>query len=277
MLASIRAVLPVLLHGAAHLRVIATSREPLAVAGEVLRPVFPLSVPELGTPAGQLTADGSVSLLIERARAVDPDFQLTDDNAEAVIELCRLLEGIPLAIELAAVKLRALSVEQVVQRFGQRLTSLTAPATASSARHQSLRSMVDWSYELCPYNAQVLWRRLSVFPGTFDLELAESVCAFGELNPDEVIDSIERLVGQSILLTGQAAGAMRYRLLAPLREVAGELAEQAGETAELQRRHRDAMLRRAQQVVQQWCGPQQDVLIARMAIWGVNAGARFGG
>ncbi|MET0703192.1 MAG: LuxR C-terminal-related transcriptional regulator [Mycobacterium sp.] len=265
-LASIRAVLPVLLHEAAHLRVIATSREPLAVAGEVLRPVFPLSVPELGTPVGQLIADGSVSLLIERARAVDPDFQLTDDNAEAVIELCRLLEGIPLAIELAAVKLRALSVEQVVQRFGQRLTSLTAPATASSARHQSLRSMVDWSYELCPYNAQVLWRRLSVFPGTFDLELAESVCAFGELDPDEVIDSIERLVGQSILLTGQAAGAMRYRLLAPLREVAGELAEQAGETAELQRRHRDAMLRRAQQVVQQWCGPQQDVLIARMGL-----------
>jgi len=81
-----------------------------------------------------------------------------------------------------------------------------------------------------------------------------------------VIDSIERLVGQSILLTGYAAGGMRYRLLAPLREVAGELAEQAGETAELQRRHRDAMLRRAQQVVQQWCGPQQDVLIARMGL-----------
>src|SRR4029453_8471852 len=92
-LASVRAVLPVLLHEAAHLRVIATSREPLAVAGEVLRPVFPLSVPELGTPAGQLIADGSVRLLIERARAVDPDFQLTDDNAQAVIELGRRLEG----------------------------------------------------------------------------------------------------------------------------------------------------------------------------------------
>ena len=266
-LASVRDVVSVLLREAAHLRVLATSREPLAVAGEALRPVFPLTVPEPGTAAEQLIADGSVSLLIERARAVDPDFQITDDNAEAVVELCRLLEGIPLAIELAAVKLRALSVDQVVQRFGQRLTSLSVPPTSGPAvRHQSLRSMVDWSYELCPHDAQVLWRRLSVIPGTFDLELAESVCAFGELNPEDVIDSIERLVGQSILLTGHAAGVMRYRLLAPLREVASELAEQAGESADLQRRHCDAMLDRAQQVASLWCGPEQDLLIARMGL-----------
>src|ERR1700759_2364732 len=266
-LASVRDVVSVLLGEAAHLRVIATSREPLAVAGEALRPVFPLSVPEAGTPAEQLIADGSVSLLIERARAVDPDFQITDDNAEAVVELCRLLEGIPLAIELAAVKLRALNVEQVVQRFGQRLTSLSVPPTSGPAvRHQSLRSMVDWSYELCPHDAQVLWRRLSVIPGAFDLELDGSVCAFGELNPEDVIDSIERLVGQSILLTGHAAGVMRYRLLAPLREVAGEVAERAGESAELQRRHRDAMLERAQQVAAQWWCPEQDLLIARMGL-----------
>src|ERR1700756_294603 len=264
--AAVRTTLPVLLREAPQLRVITTSREQLGVVGEALRPVLPLSVPEPGTPAEQLITDGSVSLLLERARAVDPDFQITDDNAEAVVELCRLLEGIPLAIELAAVKLRALSVEQVVQRFGQRLTALTAPASASAARHQSLRSMVDWSYELCPHDAQVLWRRLSVIPGTFDLELAESVCAFGELDPEDVIDSIERLVGQSILLTGHAAGVMRYRLLAPLREVAGELAEQAGESADLERRHRDAMLERAQQVTREWCGPQQDLLIARMGL-----------
>src|ERR1700758_1503928 len=265
-LESFRSVVPVLMHEAPHLRVLATSREPLAVAGELLRPVLPLSVPKPGTPAERVIADGSVSLLIERARAVDPDFQVSDDNADAVVELCGLLEGVPLAIELAAVKLRALSVEQVVQRFGERLTSLTAATTPSPVRHQSLRSMVDWSYELCPHNAQVLWRRLSVFPGTFDLELAESVCAFGELDPEDVIDSIERLVGQSILLTGHAAGVMRYRLLAPLREVAGEVAERAGESAELQRRHRDAMLERAQQVVSQWCGPEQDLLIARMGL-----------
>src|SRR5246127_859200 len=265
--AAVRTTLPVLLREAPQLRVITTSREQLGVVGEALRPVLPLSVPEAGTPAEQLIADGSVSLLLERSRAVDPDFQITDDNAEALVELCRLLEGIPLAIELAAVKLRALSVDQVVQRFGQRLTSLSVPPTSGPAvRHQSLRSMVDWSYELCPHDAQVLWRRLSVIPGTFDLELAESVCAFGELDPEDVIDSIERLVGQSILLTGHAAGVMRYRLLAPLREVAGELAERAGESAELQRRHRDAMLERAQQVVSQWCGPEQDLLIARMGL-----------
>jgi predicted ATPase/DNA-binding CsgD family transcriptional regulator len=263
-LPSIRATLPVLLHGAPHLRVVATSREPLGIAGEMLRPVLPLSVPEPGTPADQLIADGSVSLLLERAYAVDPDFELTDDNAAAVVQLCRLLEGLPLAIELAAAKLRALTVEQVVQRFGRRLTSLTAAGTPSASRHRSLRSMVDWSYELCPKTAQVLWRRLSVFSATFDLELAESVCAFGELAPDDVMDSIERLVAQSILSTNRTPDTMRYRLPAAIREVAAALADQADETAELQRRHRDAMLWRAQDMLRQWCGPLQDVLIERM-------------
>jgi predicted ATPase/DNA-binding CsgD family transcriptional regulator len=263
---SVRATLPVMLRGAPHLRVVTTSREPLGVAGEVLRPVLPLSVPEPGTPADQLIADGSVSLLVERAYAVDPDFELADYNAAAVVQLCRLLEGLPLAIELAAAKLRALTVEQVLERFGRRLTSLTAAGTPSASRHRSLRSMVDWSYELCPKTAQVLWRRLSVFSATFDLELAESVCAFGELHPDDVMDSIERLVAQSILSTGRGAGTMRYRLPAAIREVAADLADHADETAELQRRHRDAMLWRAQDMLRQWCGPHQDVLIERMSL-----------
>jgi predicted ATPase/DNA-binding CsgD family transcriptional regulator len=265
-LGSVRATLPVLLREGPQLRVIATSREPLGVAGEVLRPVLPLSMPEPGTEAAHLISDGSVSLLIERACAVDPDFDITEDNAAAVVELCQLLEGVPLAIELAAAKLRALTVEQVVERFGGRLTSLTDPATPSGSRHRSLRSMVDWSYDLCPKTAQVLWRRLSVFPATFDLELAESACAFGELQANDVIDSIERLVAQSILLTTPGAGAMRYRLPAAVREVAAELADQAEETAELKRRHRDAMLRRAAQMLQQWIGPQQDTLIALMGL-----------
>ena len=142
-LSSVRATLPVMLAGAPQLRVIATSREPLGITGEVLRPVLPLSVPEAGAPAQQLIADGSVSLLVDRARAVDPDFVITDDNAAGVAQLCRTLEGIPLAIELAAAKLRVLTVEQVVQRFGQRLTSLGASTGASASRQQSLRSMVD--------------------------------------------------------------------------------------------------------------------------------------
>lgn len=263
---SVRAAVPVMLREAPQLRVVATSREPLGVEGEVLRPVLPLSVPEPATPAAQLIADGSVSLLAERARAVDPEFDVTEDNAEAVVELCRLLEGVPLAIELAAAKLRALTVEQVVERFGRRLASLTAPDAESRPRHGSLRAMVDWSYQLCPRTAQILWRRLSVFPATFDLELAEEVCAFGELHPDDVVDSIERLVGQSILLAERDVGTMRYRLLAPVREIAAENAEQAGEADELRRRHRDVMLRRAQWVLDQWCGPQQEALLERMRL-----------
>jgi predicted ATPase/DNA-binding CsgD family transcriptional regulator len=265
-LSSVRATLPILLQGAPNLRIVATSREPLGLDGEILHPVLPLTVPETGTPSDQLIADGSVSLLVERAHAVDPYFELTDDNAAAVVSLCRLLEGLPLAIELAAAKLRALTVKQVVERFGQRLTSLAAAGTPSVSRHQSMRSMVDWSYELCPTTAQVLWRRLSVFTATFDLELVESICAFGELRPDVVLDSIERLVAQSILSTVRGGDSMRYRLPAAIREVAADLAEQADETAELQRRHRDAMLGRAQLTLRQWYGPHQDVLIEQMSL-----------
>ncbi|WP_433714005.1 ATP-binding protein [Nocardia sp. CA-084685] len=265
-LPALRVLLPLLLREAPQIRVIATSREPLGVEAEVLRPVLPLTVPESGTPAEQLIADGSVSLLMERVGAVDPDFDISDDNAVAVIELCRLLEGVPLAIELAAAKLRALTVEQLVQRFGQRITELAAAHDLQGSRHRSLRSMVDWSFELCTTTGQVLWRRMAVFPATFDLDLAESVCAFGELQPADVIDAIERLVGQSVLLTDRGAGTMRYRLPAAVREVAAELAENAGETTQLQRRHRDAMLERAERTVQRWCGPQQAVLIERMRL-----------
>lgn len=263
---SVRAIVPVMLREAPQLRVVATSREPLGVSGEVLRPVLPLSVPEPATPAAQLITDGSVSLLAERARAVDPEFEVTDDNAEAVVELCRLLEGIPLAIELAAAKLRALTVEQVVERFGCRLASLTAPDAESGSRQRSLRAMVDWSHQLCPPNAQILWRRLSVFPAAFDLELAETVCSFGELSPDDVVDCVERLVAQSILLTDRSTGTMRYRMLAPVREIAAELADLADETALVRRRHRDAMLRRAQRVLERWCGPDQKALTAGLRL-----------
>ncbi|RIT45896.1 LuxR family transcriptional regulator [Mycobacteroides abscessus] len=263
---AVRVTVPVLLRAAPNLRVITTSREHLGVVGEVLRPVLPLSVPELGTPAEQLAADGSVSLLVERAVAVDPDFDVTTVNADAVIELCRLLEGSPLAIELAAAKLRSLTVEQVVERFRKRLTALTASDVNSMSRHRSLRAMVEWSYDLCHGNAQVLWRRLAVFPATFDLELTEQVCAFGELRADDVFDSIDRLVAQSIVLTDRGTGTMRYHLPAAVREVAAELADQAGETEQLHRRHRDVMLRRAAGMLTQWWGPDQDSLIRQMSL-----------
>ncbi|MFJ2756419.1 ATP-binding protein [Nocardioides sp. NPDC087217] len=263
-LAPVRALLPELLNTAPDLRIIATSREPIGVPGEVLLPVQPLSVPSAKTPVDELVMDGSVTLLIERAQAVAPDFQVTEENAAAVIELCGLLEGLPLAIELAAVKLRTLTVEQVVQRFGHRLTRLADPTTGATPRHQSLRALVQWSYELCSKHEQILWRRLSVFPSDFDLELAEGVCAFDSLTADQVMDALERLVGQSILLTHRDAGVMRYRLLTPLREIAAALADQANETTELDRRHRDAMMNRAEATLARWCGPDQPDVLAQM-------------
>lgn len=263
-LTPVRALLPDLLNAAPRLRLIATSREPIGVPGEVLLPIRPLSVPTAQTPVTELGLDGSVRLLLERAQAVDPDFEVTEENAGAVIELCDLLEGLPLAIELAAVKLRTLTVEQMVQRFGHRLTSLASPVVRASPRHQSLRALVEWSYELCSEHGQVLWRRLSVFPSDFDLELADAVCAFDGLTGDDVMDALDRLVGQSILLTNREAGVMRYRLLAPLREVAAQLADQAGETTQLEGRHRDAMMRRADEMLARWCGPDQPDLLAQM-------------
>ncbi len=263
---AVRLTVPVLLRAAPNLRIITTSREHLGVVGEVLRLVVPLSVPEPGTPADQLVADGSVSLLIERTAAVDPDFDVTGVNADAVIELCRLLEGSPLAIELTAAKLRSLTVEQVVERFRKRLTSLTASDVNAVSRHRSLRAMVEWSYDLCHGNAQVLWRRLAVFPATFDLELTEQICAFGELRAEDVFDAIDRLVAQSIVLTDRGAGTMRYHLPAAVREVAAELTDQAGETEQLHRRHRDVMLRRAAAMLTQWCGPDQDNLIRQLSL-----------
>jgi predicted ATPase/DNA-binding CsgD family transcriptional regulator len=266
-LSAVQQVLTSLMSAVPELRVLATSREALSVEGEVLRPVRPLDVPSPGTPAEQLLADPSVMLLTQRAQSVKPGFLVDETNSELVIELCRLLEGIPLSIELAAYKLRALGVEDVLERFGGRLSALarTAGAVAGS-RHRSLGAMVEWSYDLCSASSQLLWRRLSVFVGSFDLQLAEMVCAFDGFDEDDVLDTIDRLVGQSILMVedGNRPARLRYRLLAPLREVAVRFANDAGETATLKRRHRDAMMLRAARAMEDWCGPHQGKILAAM-------------
>lgn len=258
-----RAILP----EALRVKVLATSRQALGVAGETVRPVSPLSVPDgdVHLSPVDLATDGSVCLLLARAQEVNPDFTLTDANAKAVAQLCRMLEGIPLAIELAAAKLRSLTVAQIVAKFEHSMTSLGDSRPGPPGRHSSLRSIVEWSYDLCPDNAKILWRRLSVFPSAFDLDAAEEVCAFGALRREDVYDGIDRLVGQSILLAENDGEVMRYRVLAPVREFMSELAEREGETADLHRRHRDLMLNRAGHAVDHWCGPDQFDLVEQMS------------
>jgi predicted ATPase/DNA-binding CsgD family transcriptional regulator len=182
---------------------LATSREPLDVSGENACPVAPLPVPrrsDAGTPAGT-----AVELFIQRASAAVPGYAFTPEDLPQVIRLCRRLDGIPLAIELAAVRLRALPLAELASRLDQRLGLL---ASGHGARHRTLRDAIGWSYDLCTPAEQALWARLSVFGGPFTMSAAEDVCA-GELGPGQVMPALIRLVDKSILVrAGQAPSAV---------------------------------------------------------------------
>jgi len=183
--------------------VLATSREPLDVSGENACPVAPLPVPRRGD-AGPLVGT-AVELFIQRASAAVPGYAFTPDDLPQVIRLCRRLDGIPLAIELAAVRLRALPLAELASRLDQRLALL---ASGHGARHRTLRDAIGWSYDLCAPAEQALWARLSVFGGPFSMSAAEDVCA-GELGPGQVMPTLIRLVDKSIVVrAGQAASAV---------------------------------------------------------------------
>ncbi len=264
---SLRILIPEILREAPGVKIMATSRESLGVAGEALHHVLPLEVPEFGLTIPQLTANPSVALLLDRARAIDSSVELTEDNKSDFVALCRLLDGIPLALELAAVKLRVLGVDQVVTRFGFHLTALAAPPGATTdVRHRSMRAMVEWSYRLCTPETQALWRRISVCSSDFDIELIESMSETAEFGLPDLLGLVESLVSQSILLTERDAGGMRYRLPAPLRGYGLELAESAGEITTFTRDHREALSRRADQVFQGWCSDRQRTLLRQMRL-----------
>jgi predicted ATPase/DNA-binding CsgD family transcriptional regulator len=226
----------VLLRAAPRLRILATSREPLDVIGEHALLISPLDAPGPSDPVGDYD---SVRLFADRATAMMPGFAITEDNQQAVARLCRRLDGIPLAIELAAVRLRVMSVEQVVERLDHRFR-LLGTARTSLDRHQTLHAAIGWSHQLCTPDEQLLWARLSVFPGGFDLEAAERVCATTTLPVDDLFDLLCRLVEKSIVLREPVGD--RYRLLDTIREYGIEQLELLGERAELSRRHRDHFL-----------------------------------
>ncbi|MBW0114288.1 ATP-binding protein [Pseudonocardia abyssalis] len=249
-----------LLAASAGLRLLTTSRESLGLTGERVLAVPPLSVPapssvSTGTRVKELLESDAVRLLVERARAVDPDFEIGVDDARAVAELTAQLDGLPLAIELCATRLRSLSVGQLLERLNGRLDMEPRDPGGHEPRHRSLRGVIDWSYELCSPSHQVLWTRLAVFPTSFDIAAAEDVCGFDELARDEVLDGIDRLVARSVLLTERLPGGMRYRMLSTIREYAMERLIASGEVAPLRRRHRDYYLARISSVVRGWARP----------------------
>lgn len=272
-----------LLRGTTGVRVLATSRHRLALTEEHLMEVRPLPVPDPDgdpracpqTPAGAATpgqaltaADGypALALFADRAAAVVPGFRITADNWAAVARLCRRLDGLPLAIELAAVRMRVLGVEQLLERLDDRYRLLTAGSSAALPRHQTLRAAVDWSHELCTGQEQLVWARASVLSGGFDLETAEAVCADGErVRPYDVLEAVAGLVDKSVLGRETGPDGVRYRLLDTLRHYGlDRLRQLEGEEDATRRRQRDWMQRRAADCERAWFGPGQREIVARL-------------
>ena len=224
-------------------RVLATSREPLGMGGERVWPVPPLSVPDESVP-GESAGHGYEALVLfeERAAAVVPGFTLNRDNEKSVARLCQRLDGLPLAIGLAAVRLQALSVSEVLARLEDRFRFLTCGDRAAPARHRALRAAVEWSFDLCTELERTLWARLSVFAGGFELAAAERVCSGDGLPSVEVFTALAGLVEKSLLITGTEAPVARYRMLETISQYGHERLTN-DEDVVVRRRHRDYYLR----------------------------------
>ncbi|MBV6762904.1 protein kinase domain-containing protein [Rhodococcus opacus] len=247
------------------LRILATSREPLGIGGETVLRVPPLAVPD---PDRRPSLRGlpkydAVTLFAERAAAAVPGFALTEDNAAAVAGICHRLDGLPLPIELAAARLRAMSPEQILTRLTDRYTLLTHGSRGAPTRQQTLRLSVDWSFELCTAREQLVWGRLAVFAGSFELDAAEQVCSDG-LGPDELLDTLASLADKSILIREEHGSVVRFRILETLREYGYEKLEQTGEDLALRRRHRNWYEALALDVEAEWISARQLDWISRL-------------
>jgi predicted ATPase len=229
----------VLLRACPELHILATARERLGIGGEAVQPLLPLAVPDKPEPTlGGVPGYDSVALFADRAAAALPGFQLTEDNQGTVARICSRVDGLPLAIELAAARLRAMSAEQILARLDDRYTLLVHGNRGAPARQQSLTWCIDWSYDLCTPAEQRLWAELSVFAGSFDLEAAEDVCG-GELGPGVMVDLLAALVDKSILIRAESNDQVRFGLLDTLRDYGRDKLEQTERYVTLRRRHMD--------------------------------------
>jgi predicted ATPase len=257
-----------LLRTCPHLTILASSREALGTAGE-----RPFRVPSLGLPdagptqsGAQLAACEAVRLLVERATVMQPAFALTEQNAAAVEQVCRRLDGIPLALELAAARVRALTVEQVAQRLDDRFGLLTGGSRTALPRQQTLRALIDWSYDLLTAPERIVLRRLTVFVGGWTLEAAEVVCSGDGVEQNQVLDLLIQLVDKSLVLVDdQRQGAARYRLLETVRQYAAEKLLEAGEADAVRDRHLAGLLALAEESFARFGSMEQHAWLARLA------------
>jgi predicted ATPase/class 3 adenylate cyclase len=242
LVAACAALAEALLRACPELRILATSREALGIAGEATWRVPPLASPdpERLPSLESLVQYEAVRLLLDRAELAAPSFTITQQNAAAVAQVCQQLDGVPLALELAAARIKVLSVEQLAARLSDRFRLLTGGSRSALPRQQTLRALVDWSYDLLTEPEQVLFRRLAVFAGGCTLDAAEGVCAGDGIEPGEVLEHLARLVDKSLVIADPSpASELRYRLPETIRQYSAEKLGEAGEGATLRGRHRD--------------------------------------
>jgi predicted ATPase/class 3 adenylate cyclase len=257
-----------LLRSCPQVAVLATSREPLGVAGELTYRVPSLSSPDPNqtqTPRS-LSQYEAVRLFNERAQFHRPDFAVTSQNAPALAQVCYHLDGIPLAIELAAARVRLLSVEDINDRLDNRFRLLTGGDRTALPRHQTLRAAIDWSYDLLNEQERRLLSRLSVFVGGWTLSAAEQICSGGGIAHGEVLDLLTGLADKSLVIAEQQADSARYRLLETVRQYAAEKLTQSGGAEQVRRRHRDWFLGLAEETEPQLFGPGQVRWMGRLEV-----------
>jgi predicted ATPase/class 3 adenylate cyclase len=246
--------------------IVATSREPLGIDGEQILAVSPLPVPAFGeaVTADEVMGNESVRLLVERASAAREGFCLSDDNAGVVASLCRRLDGIPLAIELAAARAQSMSPDSILERLDERFRLLSQGRRTALARHQTLRAAVDWSYDLLEPSEQLAFARLSVFAGGFTLEAAEAVIADDSIDSLDVLDTLSGLVAKSMVLLDDQAATVRYQILETLREYAADRLDELDRPERMADRHADYYVQLAEQAAPHIMGTDDSVWTQRL-------------
>ena len=254
-----------ILSDCSHVDVLATSREPLGVVGEWLWSVPPLPTPSRDHgSAAELANVPSVQLFVERARAANATFSLSDANASAIADVCRKLDGIPLALELAAARTRILTVHEIAERLADRFTLLTNTNRSVESRHQTLRATVDWSFDLLAPGEQQLFRKLSVFVGGCTLEAVESCGVGADIHSDTVLNLLAALVDKSMVIMTERDGTARYGMLETLHQYARESLWSTGEERPQRQRHAEWCLSLAEQAAPHMQSDRQAEWLARL-------------
>ena len=255
-----------LLTNCPNLQILGTSREALGVPGEALYPVPSLALPDEQPLLEKCGEYESVRLFEERARLVQMNFALTMENASSIAQICRSLDGIPLAIELAAAHINILSTEQIASRLNENLNVLTSGGRKSLPRHQTLRASMDWSWDLLSASERLLLQRLSVFAGSWTIEAAETVCSAGKIESDLILDLLSHLVNKSLVTVEHASQESRYRLHETIRQYAREKLFETEDAQGFRDTHLDYFIQIAEQGFEELRGPNDLLWLEKLEI-----------